>query len=216
MAVDGTDNAVDEVEAAAVPRGPRNPTGTGFTQTVTRLRTESGAQRLADNTRNRSWLVVNPSVTNRLGNPVGYMLHPEGRPVLLADTDSDIHQRATFATRHLWVTPYAPDEIYPAGDLVNMHKGGAGLPEWTAADRSVDNTDIVLWHTFGLTHFPRPEDWPVMPVDSAGFALKPYGFFDRNPTLDIPASGGDHCHPAGHEHGEHHHGHDHDHGKAAE
>jgi primary-amine oxidase len=199
MTVDGPDNAVDEVEAVLVPRGPSNPTGTGFTQSVTRLRTETEAQRLADNTRNRSWVIVNPSVTNRLGNPVGYQLHPEGRPVLLADAQSDIHRRATYATRHLWVTPYHPDERYPAGDLVNMHPGGAGLPAWTAADRDVDGTDIVLWHTFGLTHFPRPEDWPVMPVDSTGFALKPYGFFDRNPTLDIPASG-HHCHPAGSQH----------------
>jgi primary-amine oxidase len=208
MMVDGTNNAVDEVEAAPVPRGPRNPTGTGFTQTVTRLRTEAGAGRLADNTRNRSWLVTNPSVTNRLGNPVGYMLHPEGRPVLLADEDSDIHRRATYATKHLWVTPYAPDENYPAGDLVNMHNGGAGLPAWTAADRDVDGTDIVLWHTFGLTHFPRTEDWPVMPVDTTGFVLKPYGFFARNPTLDIPAPAGHHCHP-----GEPHHD-DQDHGMA--
>ncbi|MDX6349544.1 MAG: primary-amine oxidase, partial [Streptomyces sp.] len=196
MMIDGTDNAVDEVESALVPRGPRNPTGTGFTQTVTRLRTEAGAQRLADNTRNRSWLVTNPSVTNRLGQPVGYMLHPEGKPVLLADEESDIHRRATYATKHLWVTPYAPDENYPAGDLVNMHSGGSGLPAWTAADRDVDGTDIVLWHTFGLTHFPRPEDWPVMPVDTTGFILKPYGFFARNPTLDIPAPGGSHCHGA--------------------
>lgn len=210
MTVDGTGNAVDEVESVAVPRGPDNPTGTGFTQSVTRLRTESGAQRLADNTRNRSWLVTNPSVTNRLGNPVAYQLHPEGRPVLLADAESDIHRRATYATRHLWVTPYAPDENYPSGDLVNMHGGGAGLPEWTAADRSVDDTDIVLWHTFGLTHFPRPEDWPVMPVDTTGFALKPYGFFDRNPTLDVPAATA-HCHPGEHEHHDHQ---DHDHGKA--
>jgi primary-amine oxidase len=94
------------------------------------------------------------------------------------------------------VTPYAPDENYPAGDLVNMHSGGSGLPAWTAADRDVDGTDIVLWHTFGLTHFPRPEDWPVMPVDTTGFVLKPYGFFARNPTLDIPAPGGSHCHGA--------------------
>ncbi len=193
MAVDGPDNAVDEVESVLVPRGPDNPTGTGFTQKVTRLRTESRAQRLADNTRNRSWVVVNPSVTNRLGRPVGYQLHPEGRPVLLADERSDIHRRATYATKHLWVTPYAPDERYPTGDLVNMHPGGAGLPAWTAADRNVDGTDIVLWHTFGLTHFPRPEDWPVMPVDTAGFVLKPYGFFDRNPALDLPPSAG-HCH----------------------
>jgi primary-amine oxidase len=34
-----------------------------------------------------------------------------------------------------------------------------------------------------------------MPVERCGFALRPYGFFDRNPTLDIPMSAaGDHCH----------------------
>jgi primary-amine oxidase len=51
-------------------------------------------------------------------------------------------------------------------------------------------------HTFGATHFPRPEDWPIMPVETSGFTLKPSGFFDRNPTLDVPASmsAGDHCH----------------------
>ena len=42
-----------------------------------------------------------------------------------------------------------------------------------------------MWHTFGLTHFPRPEDWPVMPVDYAGFKLKPVGFFDRKPALNV-------------------------------
>ena len=57
----------------------------------------------------------------------------------------------------------------------------------------------MLWHTFGLTHFPRPEDWPVMPVDYARFTLKPYGFFDRNPTLNVPAptaGHADHSHAA--------------------
>jgi primary-amine oxidase len=60
----------------------------------------------------------------------------------------------------------------------------------------IDGQDIVVWHTFGATHFPRPEDWPIMPVETCGFTLKPSGFFDRNPTLDVPAStsAGDHCH----------------------
>jgi primary-amine oxidase len=191
MMVDGPDNAVDELDAVAAGRGPDNPSGTGIVQRVTRLRTEQDARRLADNAKGRVWLVSNPSVRNRLGGNVGYVLYPEGKPVLLADAESDIHGRATFATRHLWVTPYTPGQNYPAGDLVNMHPGGAGLPAWTAADREVDNTDIVLWHTFGLTHFPRPEDWTVMPVDSTGFVLKPHGFFGRNPTLDLPPS--NHC-----------------------
>ncbi|WP_223359801.1 primary-amine oxidase [Leifsonia sp. ZF2019] len=204
MMVDGLGNSVDELEAALVPRGPANPTGTGITQTVVRLRTEKEAQRMADNARGRVWLVSNPHVQNRLGRDVGYVLYPEGQPALLADEESDIHARATYSAKHLWVTPYEPAELYPAGDFVNMHPGGAGLPAWTAADRPVEDADIVLWHTFGLTHFPRIEDWPIMPVDTAGFVLKPHGFFGANPTMDIPESVGDHCAPGHHEHGGHH------------
>jgi primary-amine oxidase len=38
-----------------------------------------------------------------------------------------------------------------------------------------------------------------MPVTSVGFALRPHGFFDRNPTLDVPPpSAGDGC---SHQHG---------------
>ncbi|MDT3397740.1 primary-amine oxidase [Streptomyces sp. B1866] len=193
MCVDGPLNAVDEVEAAPVPPGPDNPYGNAFREARTRLASESRAARTADPGRARAWHVVNPRVRNRFGRPVGYALYPQGQPTLLADPSSSVYARAAFATRHLWVTRYDPDERYPAGDFVNQHPGGAGLPAWTAADRPLDGEDIVLWHTFGLTHFPRPEDWPVMPVDHAGFTLKPVGFFDRNPTLDVPASGG-HCH----------------------
>jgi primary-amine oxidase len=35
-----------------------------------------------------------------------------------------------------------------------------------------------------------------MPVDRLGFMLKPDGFFDRNPALDVPPSA-EHCHPSG-------------------
>ncbi|PXY20789.1 primary-amine oxidase [Prauserella muralis] len=195
MTVDGPRNAVDEVEAVRLPVSETNPYGNAFREGRTRLGTESQAKRVADNGRARVWHVVNPDSRNRFGREVGYVLHPEGQPTLLADDASSIHARATFATKHLWVTRYDPAQRYPAGEKVNQHPGGAGLPAWTAADRGIDGEDIVLWHTFGLTHFPRPEDWPVMPVDYAGFTLKPFGFFDRNPTLDVPpsASGG-HCH----------------------
>jgi primary-amine oxidase len=43
----------------------------------------------------------------------------------------------------------------------------------------------------------RAEDWPVMPVVTIGFMLKPAGFFDRNPGLDVPPPSphGGCCHP---------------------
>jgi primary-amine oxidase len=184
MTVDGVANAVDEVEARPLDSAH----GNAFGRTVTRLRTEREARRDADLKAERTWHVVNPEVRNRLGRPVGYALHAEGKPTLMAAEGSSIHRRAEFATNHLWVTRYHPAERYPAGDLVNQHPGGAGLPAYTRADRDLDGQDIVLWHTFGLTHFPRTEDWPIMPVDTCGFVLKPVGFFDRNPTLDVPPS----------------------------
>ncbi|MET8865137.1 primary-amine oxidase [Nonomuraea sp. NPDC004580] len=191
MTVDGVANAVDEVEAVRLD----SPYGNAFGREVTRLRTEREARRDADLKAERTWHVVNPEVRNRLGRPVGYALHAEGRPTLMAAPGSSIHRRAEFATSHLWVTRYHPAERYPAGDLVNQHPGGAGLPAYTRADRDIDGQDIVLWHTFGLTHFPRTEDWPIMPVDTCGFVLKPVGFFDRNPTLDVPPSAAEHsCH----------------------
>lgn len=53
---------------------------------------------------------------------------------------------------------------------------------------SVDNTDIVLWHTFGVTHIPAPEDFPVMPVEPITLLLRPRNFFTNNPVMDVPPS----------------------------
>ena len=188
MMVDGVSNAVDEVDAVRLPMGEGNEYGNAFTKQRTRLRTESEGVRDADLTVGRAWHIVNTEKQNRLGQPVAYELLAQGTPTLMADPESVIAKRAGFTRKHLWVTQYSPDERYPAGDLVNQNPGGDGLPRYTAADRAIDGEDIVIWHTFGPTHFPRVEDWPVMPVDYAKFTLKPYGFFDRNPTLNVPAS----------------------------
>jgi primary-amine oxidase len=191
MSVDGLANAVEEVDVSGVPIGPDNPYGNAIMQSVRRLTTESDAARRADASRGRTWRVISTERVNRFGRPTGYTLYPEAAPTLLADPASSVHGRAGFATNHLWVTRYDPAQRYPAGDFVNQHPGGAGLPAYIAGDRPVDGEDIVVWHTFGPTHFPRPEDWPVMPVARCGFTLKPSGFFDRNPSLDVPPS--QHC-----------------------
>ena len=149
---------------------------------------------MADGSVGRVWHVVNPSRTNRLGQPVGYALHPEGQPPLLADPASSIARRAAFTTRHLWVTAHDDREGYPSGQYVNQNPGNTGIDTWVQADRDIDGQDVVLWHTFGLTHVPRPEDWPIMPVDRTGFVMKPVGFFDRNPALDVPEPRSAHCH----------------------
>ncbi len=189
--LDGRENSVVEVNAEPLPRGPDNPNGTGFRSATTALTSEAGAKRDVDPGRSRYWKVLNPNVENRLGVPVAYKLLPQGSPTLLAARDSVFAQRAGFACHNLWVSAYDPAELGAAGDFTNLHPGGAGLPAYTAGDRPLENTDLVVWHTFGLTHSPRPEDWPVMPMEYCGFLLQPVGFFERNPALDVPPTG--HC-----------------------
>jgi primary-amine oxidase len=192
--VDGPDNSVIEVESRAEPMGADNPHGNAFRAQTVRLQRERQAQRVADPSRSRYWKVLNESSRNRVGQPVAYKLIPgHGIATLLADPRSSIARRAGFATKNLWVTPYERDERHAAGTYPYQHAGGAGLPEWTAGDRSLEDRDVVLWYCVGVTHFVRPEDWPVMPVEHAGFTLKPHGFFDRNPALDVPPQPG-HCH----------------------
>ena len=192
MTVDGLANAVEEVDVSGRPIGADNPHGNAIERTVTRLTRESQAGRRADGARGRTWRIISTERENRFGRPVSYTLYPESAPVLLADPAAPLSARAAFATNHLWVTRYDPAHRYPAGDFVNQNPGGAGIPAFIAEDKDIDGTDIVLWHTFGPTHWPRPEDWPVMPVAHCGFTLKPTGFFDRNPTLDVPPPGR-HC-----------------------
>ncbi|EKU47240.1 primary-amine oxidase [Brevibacterium casei] len=194
FALDGGGCRVEEEDVVRLPFSEANPRGSAFTRRRTLLPTELAAQRDADQSVARTWVVSNPESINRLGEPVAYKLHPTGLPTLLADADSSVNRRATFASKALWVSQYAVDERYPTGDFPNQHAGHGGLPTWTQADRDIDGEDIVVWHTFGLTHFPRIEDWPIMPVDTVGFTLRPEGFFDRSPVLDVPApESGGHC-----------------------
>lgn len=198
MMIDGLNNSVYEVHTEAEPLGPDNPYGNAFYARATLLKREQEAQQIIDPLRGRNWRIVNPSVRNRLGQPVAYKLMPGDNVLPFAHPTASVSKRAAFMTRHLWVTPYEPRELYPAGDYPNQHPGGAGLPAWTSANRSIENTNVVLWYTMGAHHIVRPEDWPVMPVTCIGFMLRPDGFFERNPALDVPPP-----HPHEHDHGEH-------------
>jgi primary-amine oxidase len=127
-------------------------------------------------------------VRNAVGSPVGYKFFPGDNAFPLASRNAWWRRRARFVENHVWVTPFNEDERYAAGDFPNQSTGGDGLIRWTEADRPIENTDIVFWYTFGHTHIPRPEDYPVMPTAYIGFLLKPNGFFNNNPANDVPPS----------------------------
>ncbi len=190
--VDGSDNTVYATESKAAAPADDDPYALGLTVTSTPLRNEAEGKQDYDWGTQRGWKVVNDSVTNGLGGKVGYKLVPSASFPPLLDRASPAFQRAQVIGHTLWVTPYRADERWPCGDFPVQAAQDTGLPAWTAADRRIENTDVVLWYVFGIHHITRPEDWPVMPVDIVSFWLKPFGFFDRNPALDVPPSE-DHC-----------------------
>ncbi|SOE72741.1 primary-amine oxidase [Burkholderia sp. OK233] len=187
MMVDGERNTVTEHEFVPRPMGETNPYGNVFDTTKRVFKTESEAARVANGGTGRYWKVTNPNVKNAVGANPGYKLIVNDSPLMLADERSKVRQRGGFATRHVWVTPFDPAERYASGDYPNQHAGGDGLPRYIEANRNIENEDVVLWHSFGHTHVCKPEDFPVMPVEYAGFMLKPNNFFSANPTMDLPS-----------------------------
>ncbi|BDA50132.1 Primary amine oxidase [Coccomyxa sp. Obi] len=179
---------VSEVNVEALPDGPENPYGNGFVAVETDLTSEAKAQRVCDPFKARLWKVKNPNSLNPItGKPVAYKIMTNAAPVMLATPSSLLQKRGGFALKNIWVTPHSEQERWPAGDYTIQSKGGEGLPLWTKQNRRVDSgNDPVVWHSFGVTHIVRTEDFPVMPVEHVGFTLKPFGFFDSNPGVDIP------------------------------
>jgi primary-amine oxidase len=183
--VDGASpNRVEEIDTRPLAAAPSGH-GAGFSAHRRALSTERDATDAFGGALG-AWRVTNPSKRNSLGQATGYELVPGAIVASLADSASPLRHRAGFLAAPLWVTPQTDSERWSAGAYPNQSRGDDGLPRWIRAGRSVLDTDVVLWYTVGVTHNPRPEDWPVMPVQTAGFSLVPFGFFDRNPTLGPP------------------------------
>jgi primary-amine oxidase len=186
MDLDGGGNTVTEHEFVPRPWGSDNPYGNVFDTTTRVLARERDAAAVANGETGRFWKISNPNRTNSVGGAPAYKLVVNPSPLLLAQEGSFVRQRGGFATRHVWVTAYDAGEKYASGDYPNVHAGGDGLPRYAAQNRNIENADIVLWHSFGHTHVCKPEDFPIMPVEYTGFALKPAGFFAANAAGDIP------------------------------
>jgi primary-amine oxidase len=73
---------------------------------------------------------------------------------------------------------------------------GRNAAAWASMTSFTQVTSVIrsaLSTPWAVTHITRPEDWPVMPVERAGFMLEPAGFFGRNPALDVAPSPSGHC-----------------------
>ncbi|KAF2456822.1 copper amine oxidase [Lineolata rhizophorae] len=194
--IDGPNNTVFQVDAA---RGPgevgsaENKYGNAFYAAKKKLSTAGEGMCDYNGETSRTWEMANTNKINPYSKkPVTYKLVSREVPTLLPKEGGLVWKRAGFARHAVHVTKYSDDQIHPAGRHVPQTSGepSQGLPMWIAQNpsASIDNTDVVLWHTFGITHFPSPEDFPVMPAEPMTLLLRPRNFFTKNPCLDVPPS----------------------------
>ncbi|KAJ5232125.1 hypothetical protein N7468_005081 [Penicillium chermesinum] len=187
-AVDGHTNSVVIEESHPVPmNAATNPHGNFYKvtkETVKRSSWVDAAPQL-----NRTIKMVNPRKTNPIsGNPVGYKFIPQATQTLLADPDSVQARRAQFAQHHVWVTKHQDNEFYAGGRYTLQSQLEVdGVADAARRGDVISDTDVVVWNTFGITHNPRVEDWPVMPVEIFQLMLRPADFFTANPSIDVPS-----------------------------
>ena len=188
-AIDGHDNTVFYEDTVRFGPGSRyeDPFGVAYTTQSTVLDKAGFAE--CDVSKSRVFKIRNDNVINKIsGKPVAYKIQTLPSQRMLADPESFNFRRAQFAAHDIWVTKYQDDELYAAGEMTNQSRESSGVEKWAARKDNTNNADVVVWHTFCLTHNPRTEDFPVMPMEKFSVHLKPSSFFEKNPALDVPPS----------------------------
>ncbi len=160
-AVDGEKNEVVQTDVVPMRLSEAdNKYGVGFLAEKTVLST-SGAYDSNLSTA-RSWTIQNPAVKNPITQkPVAWKLHPHNSQMLLAHKDSFHWKRAGFADHALFLTKYNREELFASGNFTNQSQSETGVRGWAERNENLDG-DVVMWHSFGMTHIPRLEDFRVM------------------------------------------------------
>ena len=83
----------------------------------------------------------------------------------MAREDSLLVKRAGFAKHAVWVTQHRDEELFAAGNFPNQNEETDGVTKWVQRDEDIVNKDIVLYHTFGLTHVPTTDEFPIMGIE---------------------------------------------------
>ena len=178
--VDGVRNRLVQADTRTVPSSEGNAFDTD--ESVVDREDFRDAAPTAD----RRWVVESTTRHGALGNHTAYELRPHVSTPPYSERSFPPLRQAAFAQHAVWATRYADGELSAVGDHPNQGVAGEGLPEYVAQQANIDGRDLVVWYTVGMTHEPTIEQFPVMPRETVGFSLHPHGFFDRNPTTDLP------------------------------
>lgn len=156
-ALDGVQNSVVYDDLVPVRGEPDlDPFGCAFRVKTTSV-TRPGGYDL-DVSQSRTYRIINSNHINAVsGKPIGYKLHASPSQMLMMGPHTFNYKRGIFSSRPIWVTKYQDGELWAAGEFTNQSRNDSGMAVWANRKECVENEDVVLWHTFGVTHVTRPE-----------------------------------------------------------
>ncbi len=170
------------------PRNIDNLDGGAFYLKRTVINQETSLNNNVDSS--RFWSVINTHSRNEFNTPRGYSIQTANLPGTFLKTS--LLNPAKFILHPMWVTAYNDDEQGAAGDFPRTSKIDQGLPSYIRNRECVRDRDTVLWHSFGISHAPRPEEFPFMNTMGFGFHIISRNFQSRNPMVAVKRSGHDH------------------------
>ncbi|KAH9895668.1 copper amine oxidase [Cubamyces lactineus] len=198
--VDGLQNSVVETDILPLPNAPlgspANHSGNAFITRSTPIARAADGARDYDYATDRRWSIVNPKTVHPSSKRnAAYTIMSKGAAApLMALDGSIVAKRAPFARKPLWVVKDVEGpkggRMWPSGKYVPQTRDtpADALPNWAQGDDSLLDEDVLVYITMGITHIPRPEDWPVMPVEHLRLLFRPTNFFTVNPSMDVPGA----------------------------
>ena len=134
------------------------------------------------------YLVVhNENAKNKYGNPRGYRLQLDSMVKQKYPDDYFVTKAAAWSKYQLAVTKYKDGERY-GSSIYNQHgmdPPALDFDEYVKDDDNIENQDLVAWVSLGCLHVPNTEDIPVTvtPGNRFSFFVRPYGYFDEDPSM---------------------------------
>lgn len=131
--------------------------------------------------------IYNPAKTNSQGVRRGYRIQLSGILDQLYPESWELTNGFSWSFYQMAVTKYKRTEdrsssIYNQHDL---YKPVVDFRKFIEDDENIVNQDLVAWVSVGLMHIPHSEDIPVTTTtgNSAGFFLRPFNYFDEDPSM---------------------------------
>lgn len=171
--VDGLSNTVVETDIIPLPNAPTgsplNHAGNAFITRATPIVNQKDGGRDFDLSTDRRWSIASSSKKHPFsGKPTSYSIMQKGTVTpMMARPDSWVVKRAGFTNKALWVVKDKEgpkgSRIWPSGKYVPGTRivPTDSIAHWAQGDDNLEAEDVLVYLTLGITHIPRPEDWPV-------------------------------------------------------